>query len=124
MNKLVAVVGAVALASLVACGIDWPSPDGSAGVTAVTTRGEVIASATCAPCHGTDLAGGSFDETPTPSLEAVQGYTQEQFDRLLSTGQTIGPHSVNAAMVTREISSLSPADRQALHEYLTYYWTP
>jgi mono/diheme cytochrome c family protein len=123
MNKLVAVMGGVALASLAACGVEGPRPD-PVGVTSAAVQGEVVASATCAPCHGADLAGASFDETPTPSLEVARQYTWEQFDRLLSTGQTIGPHSVNAAMVTSSVASLSSEDRRALHDYLVYYWRP
>jgi cytochrome c553 len=121
MNRLIALLGSASLVAFAACSPEDPGP--ITGIVSPSVRGEVVASTTCAPCHGATLLGDSFDGTPTPSLVLVREYTLEQLDRLLGTGTTLD-HGVNGAMVTTSVASLSADDRRALHEYLVYYWTP
>jgi cytochrome c553 len=125
MKKLIVAAGVAAMLVFPACGVDDSGVVGDpGGVASPTVRGQAVANATCAPCHGAALNGASFDGTPTPSLVLVRQYTWEQLDKLLSTGTTLDGHRVNTAMMTSSVSSLSTDDRRALHDYLVYYWTP
>ncbi len=122
MNKLVGVAGVASVLTLMSC--DPPQDHGWLGITDPRVRGEALASATCAPCHGSALNGASFDGTPTPSLVVARKYSAEQFDTLLTTGRTAEGHVVIRDMVWSNVLRLSPDERRAVREYLLSYWTP
>lgn len=122
MKGMFALAGAALLLAFAAC--DKAPADPDPWLPSPPLRGVVVASASCAPCHGAALRGDSLDPTPTPSLALARLYTWDQFDSLLSTGTTLNGHGVNAAMMASNVSSVSPADRRALHDYLLRYWMP
>jgi cytochrome c553 len=53
-------------------------------------RGEYIAKTTCNECHGFDLRGQVDIDQPTPDLAILAAYSDEDFVKLMSTGEAIG----------------------------------
>lgn len=84
--------------------------------------GRYIASVTCEECHASDLSGNSTGPAPNvPDLVIVGGYSQAEFDKLITTGVPTPARKLNPMMagvaVTR-FSHLTPHERKALYAYL------
>jgi hypothetical protein len=92
--------------------------------TSITTRGQAIASASCASCHGGALRGDTTSGVRAPSLIVVKDYTWGQFDTLLCAGLTRDAEASFGPMPTNGQFGLTPAERQVLYVYLAEYWRP
>ncbi|HTU09283.1 MAG TPA: c-type cytochrome [Allosphingosinicella sp.] len=81
-----------------------------------------IVRATCAECHGMDLAGGRVfpGEQPRPNLRLVAGYERDQFRRLLREGVAAGdrPLRLMAQVARGRYRHLTDAEIDALYVYL------
>ena len=79
--------------------------------------------ATCAECHGLDLAGDPdmTGHSPPPPLSIVSAYSRPQFHHLLRTGEPVGGRTLGLmAMVARNrFSRLSDAEVDAIYDYLS-----
>jgi cytochrome c553 len=82
-------------------------------------RGRYLAFTTCTECHGLDLQGGGFFETP--SLSLVAGYSEAQFTKLLRTGIAPGDRelAVMAEVARKRLVALTDEEVQALYAFLS-----
>jgi mono/diheme cytochrome c family protein len=115
MRCITFLAGALPVMALAACS-DTPGPTQVAST--VPPRGQVVAQATCAQCHGADYRGDVSGTTGAPDLRVVTVYTLEQFDRLLCTGVTRSGEVVEDDMAADAFRTLQPEDRRAVYDYL------
>lgn len=98
-------------------GQDWP-PDAGPD----HRLGRYIVRATCAECHGMNLAGGTPypGAKPRPDLRMVAGYHLNDFARLLKTGRAIGDRDVGlmSEVARGRYAYLTDAEVRAVHAYL------
>lgn len=75
----------------------------------------------CRVCHGTEYRGGTPGGlTPVgPSLQAVKGWTREQFISTLRTGVTPDGHQLSDDMPWRSAGRLDDLELSAVHAYLS-----
>ena len=81
-------------------------------------RGAYLAMNACSECHGQDLHGRP--EAHAPSLVAVNGYSAEQFARLMHDGVGVGEREFELMTPTAKarFSHLTADEVQALYEFL------
>lgn len=130
----------VYLRSLEPTGQEWPRPDEGEGTLALVEKGiletsndrvqayrvarppqfagapplgRYLAGVTCAECHGPALDG---DETSAPSLQLALGRYDEAQLRGLLDGH--GQAGVMTLVASRNLSALTPGERDALVAYL------
>ncbi len=101
-----------------------------------STNGQLVAAQYCGGCHGQDLMGKSIDTllavrlppepgtVLSPSLARADGYSWEDFNRLVSAGVTRDDQAGYHRMVTSGIATISYEDRRALYDYLSTYAGP
>lgn len=91
---------------------------------ATQVYGEYLVSiATCRECHGKELAGGQAGpgEPVAPNLTPsgeLASWTQDDFFRLIRTGQTPSGRQINAFMPWRYYSQMSDTELAAIWLYL------
>ncbi|NBC17607.1 MAG: c-type cytochrome [Bacteroidetes bacterium] len=77
----------------------------------------------CTYCHGADFQGGPPVEPgtpPTPPLNAVTGWTLEEFATTMRTGVTPGGKELNpVVMPWKAFQHMDDAEIEALYRYLT-----
>lgn len=87
-----------------------------------------IVRATCAECHGMDLAGGRVlpGDQPRPNLRLAAAYTRDQFRRLLREGIAPGERSLGLMrqVARSRYSHLTVAEVDAIYDYLHALGTP
>jgi hypothetical protein len=80
----------------------------------------------CSGCHGEDLDGGFIPGPggpPTPSLEAVPGWTEDEFINLFRTGMLPSGSPVSAEMPWQELGSFATDDDlRAVKAYLNSHF--
>lgn len=86
-------------------------------------RARYIVRATCAECHGIDLAGGEppGGGTPRPDIRMVAAaYSPDDFERLLTTGVAAGGRRTGlmGEVARGRYAFLTAAERRAIHSYL------
>lgn len=120
MRSFKFLAGLVPVFAIAACGSDGPTPTAVPPAQVVElSRGAQLARDLCGECHGPDLLGATRGDVSCPALRFARGYSLAEFNTLLTEGIEPDGGTVNELMsVTR---TLTPADRQALHEYLTKY---
>lgn len=83
--------------------------------------GRHLALTTCSECHGWDL-NGFGDPGGAPPLAIAKAYTDEQFARLMRTGEVLaGGKSASGVMsgvATYRFNAMTDAEIQALKDYL------
>jgi mono/diheme cytochrome c family protein len=84
-------------------------------------RGQIVASSTCAPCHGLDYRGDSTGATGAPDLWLITQYAPDEVELLLGAGVTAAGDSVDAEMRESVVRALAPDDRTAVYDYLRTY---
>jgi mono/diheme cytochrome c family protein len=79
--------------------------------------GRYLAMNACSECHGMDLAG---HEGSIPPLTMAQGYSPEQFIRLLTSGVTPDERDIGLMGVVAEsrFRKMTEQEMLALHQYL------
>nr|WP_314442356.1 c-type cytochrome [uncultured Sphingomonas sp.] len=84
--------------------------------------GQYIARATCAECHGMNLAGGTPypGAAPRPDLRMVAGYDLQAFRALLRTGKAAGGREVGlmSEVARGRYRHFTDSEVRALHAYL------
>ncbi len=86
--------------------------------------GRFIIRATCAECHGMDLAGGKEpmegDGNPPPNLRIVGSYSAEDFAALMRTGKAAGNREVGlmSKVARRRYANLTAEEVEAVRGYL------
>jgi len=87
-----------------------------------------IVRATCAECHGMDLAGGRAfpGEQPRPDLRIVAAYDRDQFRRLMREGVTPGERELGLMrqVALGRYSHLTQEEVDAIYAYLRALGTP
>lgn len=96
----------------------WPPDAGPAH-----RLGRYIVRATCAECHGMELAGAQPgpDATPRPDLrKAITAYDDAAFARLLRTGTAVGGRHVGlmSEVANSRYSRMTDAEIRAVSAYL------
>lgn len=86
-------------------------------------RARYIVRATCAECHGLDLAGGTppGGGEPRPDIRMMAAaYSPAEFERLLTTGIAPGGRELGLMkeVALGRYSQLTPAERRGIHAYL------
>lgn len=77
--------------------------------------------ATCAECHGLDLAGdGEPSPGSAPALAIVAGYSRDQFRHLLRTGEPVGGRTLGLMRSVARSRFVHLTDREvdAIYDYL------
>ncbi len=84
------------------------------------THGRYLARTICAQCHGTGLRGDSNPEFTSPDLRVTAAYSQEDFARLMRTGEAIGGRKLPTMgpWARGRLSLLTDAEITALWSYL------
>ena len=113
MKRMSALAIAASLLVLAAACMDEavaPSTPTGPGLSA-TARGQAMARAYCASCHGSALTGDTTSGEPAPSLVVVQQeYSWTQLDTLLCAGLTYQERRTDGTMPTNasRTASTSP----------------
>ena len=83
--------------------------------------GRHLALTTCSECHGWDL-NGFGDPGAAPNLVVAKAYSDEQFARLMRTGEVAAGGPSASGMMTKvsasRFSVMTDAEIQALKAYL------
>jgi mono/diheme cytochrome c family protein len=81
--------------------------------------GRYLAMTACTECHGPDLKGSSFDETPPLSI--VAAYSLADFSTLMHTGVPVGGRELSLMKLvsTTRFVHFTEAEIAALHGYLS-----
>ena len=79
--------------------------------------------ATCAECHGMDLAGSSeglMDAPPRPGLTMVAAYSEQDFFTLMRTGKALGDRDLKlmSGVARWRYSKLTDTEIKAIYAYL------
>lgn len=86
-------------------------------------RGEYIAKTTCNECHGFDLRGDVAPDFTTPDLAMVVAYSDEDFRRLMKTGEAIGGRNDLGLMTMVAKDRFAYFSGQELDDLLAYLRT-
>jgi mono/diheme cytochrome c family protein len=82
--------------------------------------GRYLARTTCAQCHAASLRGDSNPEFTSPDLRVTAAYSQDDFARLMRTGEAIGGRNLPTMgpWARGHLSLLTDAEIAALWSYL------
>ena len=97
---------------------DHRAPRVAKDTTDARTWGEYLARTMCTECHGPQLQG---EVDFTPNLALVAGYTEEQFQHLLRTGEPLGGQTLGlmAEVIEGRLAPhLTDSEVHALYSYL------
>ena len=96
---------------------DHRAPRVPKDTTDARTWGEYLARTMCTECHGLQLQG---EVDFTPNLALVAGYTEEQFQHLLRTGEPLGGQTLTlmAEVIEGRLVHLTESEVHALYSYL------
>jgi cytochrome c553 len=83
-----------------------------------SSRGAYLVMNLCSECHGQDLKGR--EETKAPSLVVAQGYSADDFSRLMYTGVGLGGRTFELMTPISKMRfvHLTPAEIEAMRGYL------
>jgi cytochrome c553 len=83
------------------------------------TFGKYLALTSCTECHGLDLRGNP--DRSTPNLGIAATYSEEDFARLMRTGNALGGRELRlmSDVARRRFSHLTAGEIKALHSYLS-----
>ncbi len=82
-------------------------------------RGRYLASVICSECHGPELQGDEFMNSP--DLTVVRGYTIEQFRHLMRTGEPVSRRDLGimSTVARRAFVHFKPTEVEDLYQYIT-----
>jgi hypothetical protein len=81
----------------------------------------------CTGCHGEHLSGGQIPGTPasfaiplnlTPGATGLEGWTFDDFDKLLTTGVRKNGRHIDPLMPTESFGRMNATEKKALYAYL------
>lgn len=82
--------------------------------------GEYLARTSCTECHGMNLEGAQFNETPTPNLAIVAAYSLEDFTNLMRKGVALGGRENKMSEVAlARFTYLTDPEIIAVHTFLS-----